>query len=233
MKNQYFGDIRDYLKYDLLQETIEKIAGINRLSYIPMLTRKDNRNDGSKEINGMGEKRPELYRFLSNCRQNQQLDIVNLRRYFNGREYEYCPYKDQEYFENYNRARYFEGIPGHYLESAVVFLDPDNGLEPPKTPSNKHVLFKEVEQLLSRMDKNSLLLIYQHKTRQTWDELLLQTVKQLHGLAIKVQRALMMIDSDVSFIGIGKDTNRLDELSSVWFDYASKQGLRYLDSNLM
>ena len=32
MKNQYFADLRDFVKFDLLIELVERISGIRRLS---------------------------------------------------------------------------------------------------------------------------------------------------------------------------------------------------------
>lgn len=231
MKNQYFGDKRDYLKYDLLQETVEKMDCVNKLSFIPMLTKNDQKNDGNNRNYEMGKKRPELYRFLRGCSENNQLNILSLRRYFDGWAYEYCPYRDEEWFENYNREAYFEGIPTHYLYSAVVFLDPDNGLEPLKTRSKKHVLTMEVQHLLNRMDKDSLLVIYQHKTHQTLDDMWMQKVKQLLDASANIKRIIMVSDNDVGFLCMGKETDLLEELFRVWSDYASNHGLYFFDSN--
>jgi len=44
MKNQYFGDKRDFFKYDLSIELCERIP-LKQFTFIPMLTE----NDGTKE----------------------------------------------------------------------------------------------------------------------------------------------------------------------------------------
>jgi len=39
MKNQYFGDINDFFKYDLVLSLIEKIENFKCFTLIPMLTK--------------------------------------------------------------------------------------------------------------------------------------------------------------------------------------------------
>lgn len=41
----------------------------------------------------------------------------------------YLPYRDSEYFQNPSRVEYFEGVPTDWLAQAVVFFDPDVGLQ--------------------------------------------------------------------------------------------------------
>ena len=48
MKNQYFRDIRDLFKYDLLTELIDNISALDQFILIPMLI-----EDGGKGIDGM------------------------------------------------------------------------------------------------------------------------------------------------------------------------------------
>jgi len=69
---------------------------------------------------------------------------------------------------NQNRAAYFKEIAKENLDDAVVFLDPDNGLEVKSTGDgngDKYVRSDEVELIYSRMGENSVLVIYQHLPR--------------------------------------------------------------------
>lgn len=47
MKNQYFGDTRDLLKYDLALELLLR-CNLSRLTFIPMLTRDEPNTHGSR-----------------------------------------------------------------------------------------------------------------------------------------------------------------------------------------
>lgn len=41
MKDQFFADQRDFLKYDLLLEILQKTPSLARLTFVPMLTPDD------------------------------------------------------------------------------------------------------------------------------------------------------------------------------------------------
>lgn len=66
MKHQYFGDIIDLFKYDLLKTLNENIP-FNEILFVPMLTENDNSNDGKKrnyQKAKAGNKNLELIKFL-------------------------------------------------------------------------------------------------------------------------------------------------------------------------
>ncbi|HNW38036.1 MAG TPA: hypothetical protein PKJ75_04205, partial [Methanosarcina vacuolata] len=48
MKNQFFGDLRDLFKYDLILNILEKNDSLQHLTFIPMLNKKDSSNEGNK-----------------------------------------------------------------------------------------------------------------------------------------------------------------------------------------
>ncbi|MFN2638044.1 MAG: hypothetical protein ABR585_13550 [Gemmatimonadaceae bacterium] len=64
-----------------------------------------------------------------------------------------------------NRSTYFASIPASALTSALVFIDPDNGLEPRSGATTAHVRLEELLALWKRMSSGSVLLVYQHKPR--------------------------------------------------------------------
>lgn len=64
MKNQYFGDRRDYLKFDLVIHLVENLPGIERFSYVAMLTGDDSTSDGQITSYSRGVGRQDLYDFL-------------------------------------------------------------------------------------------------------------------------------------------------------------------------
>ncbi|MBA7473155.1 hypothetical protein ES707_08489 [subsurface metagenome] len=55
MKNQYFGDIRDLFKYDLILKIMQQCPSLKQFTFIPMLTANDNRTDGNRR--GFDDKR--------------------------------------------------------------------------------------------------------------------------------------------------------------------------------
>lgn len=231
MKNQYFADERDYLKYDLLQETTERMTGIERLTLIPMLTRSDMTGQGNKKDYPKARKRDSLHKFLKNCIDSNQLNILQLRSYFKDWEYEYCPYWDDTFFDHQYRDQYFKNIPGKYLNSAVVFLDPDTGLEKESrirsSDRDRYLNYAEVSNLYQKMNEGSAIVIYQHRP-QGWSvaesfEKIRTRLENRSGIT----RVSMISDGQICFFGIGKEQSKSSVLERVWEDYAKKQGHYY------
>jgi hypothetical protein len=53
----------------------------------------------------------------------------------------------------------------------VLFLDPDNGFEPESSfNEKKHVRYDEVEHILSKLSANSLVTVFQHHRRKTFED---------------------------------------------------------------
>jgi ribosomal protein S30 len=181
MKNQYFGDIRDLFKYDLIQRIIKEIVSLQKFTFIPMLTKcEPNRGDGNKRGFARAEKddRPgtnneELIGFLKkygaiNEVDKDKRDFTKIEDYFKSKSIKVLFHKDEEheYFEQEQKARdrYFQNIPREYLHRSLVFVDPDIGLEV-KTCTEKHLRYEEVRELHDCMDEGSILMIYQHYPR--------------------------------------------------------------------
>ncbi len=169
MKNQYFGDRNDYFKYDLCIFLTENLPRIKRFTFIPMLTADDGGQDGAKIKYSMGVGRESLYRFLQECLGDGRREVVRLREYIRKPhiQFDYCPYGDtlEMEFTHATRDNYFEQIPPSSLQSAVILVDPDNGLEVKTSrPGNlhKYIRYSEARVLFTRMSRDSVLVLYQH-----------------------------------------------------------------------
>jgi hypothetical protein len=170
MKEQYVGDISDYRKYALLRA----LAGPGGLKprVCWMLTPPDQRADGNKV---QYLKRPEKWRGYDSplfdllksvvddqpserLREIEQSGIVPGAGYFN----DILP-DDLD-----GRRRYFTEAAKKLSAAALVFFDPDNGLEVPSNPkgrkgSSKYLYFDEVAATYSG---GQSVLIYQHFARE-------------------------------------------------------------------
>jgi len=177
MKNQYFGDIRDLFKYDLIQRILKEISSLQKFTFIPMLTKYEpKRGDGNKRDFARAKKdgRPgtnneRLVGFLKKYGEidKDKRDFTKIGNYFKSKGSKVLIYKDKghEYFEHKARDRYFKNILGDYLHKSLVFVDPDIGLEV-KNSTEKHLLYSEVRKLYDCMDEGSILMIYQHFPRE-------------------------------------------------------------------
>ena len=84
-----------------------------------------------------------------------------------GESYQVAQVGSDRYFTHGDRDSYFNGLepaPG------VIFLDPDNGLEPEKSCSEKHVRYREIDDLVERMPKVSVISVFQHFRRKPFSE---------------------------------------------------------------
>lgn len=170
MKNKYFGDIRDLFKYDLISRICHENALTNRVLYIPMLTKNDKKGDGNKNDYSKakaGTLNKKLKCYLKNCIERNRRDIAEIEHYFKSDGLEiYIHYKP---FVNREREKYFETLikeKSQFFSRSLICIDPDNGLEI-KNSNKKHLLYNEVEDIYNKMDVHSILMIYQHFSRES------------------------------------------------------------------
>ena len=169
MKNQYFGDISDYLKFGLLRAL--QSTGLHRLLVAWMLTPDDNRKDGLFRFLKIISETwkhfdPELYTWLEQTLRSANTPAVELiektkllprTRFFS----DLVPDKREP------RYIWSDGLLDAAADMDLVFLDPDNGIEVPSRPigrkdSSKYVAWNEIERLWKA---GCSLLIYQHFPR--------------------------------------------------------------------
>jgi len=175
MKNQYFGDVRDLFKYDLIQQILEEINSLQGFTFIPMLTENDLKGgdgnkrdfDRAKKNSRPGTNNKELMKFLLKYKiDKDKRDFTEIEKYFKSSGLKVSIYEDQcnEYFNNGIRDEYFKNISANLLHKSLVFVDPDNGLQI-KKGTKKHLLYRDVKYLYDHMDEDSILMIYQHFPR--------------------------------------------------------------------
>jgi hypothetical protein len=210
MKNQYFGDRNDYFKYDLLILMAERLA-TKRLSIVWMRTENDRSNDGGKIKYSRGTGERGLYGFLQRVLEegDQARDVRKLGEYFQGtsHNFEYCHYGSERLFVHSERTAYFDGIPKETLDNAVVFLDPDNGLEVKSTGDgngDRYVTYNDVASIYGRMGKAAILVIYQHLPRLHRRLFLYGTFNRLVE-RLKGPMPVSISDNQIAFIILAKD----------------------------
>ncbi len=222
MKNQYFGDIRDLFKYDLALEIATATEGVGRLFYIPMLTADGPRRDGSRidyERAKAGYRNTELRDYLSACVEEGGRNIQKIKDFFLTRGIEVDIYEEDHYFTHERRGEYFRKIDQASLRGALILVDPDNGLEV-KDPGEKHLLYSEVKGLFRRMEKNSILMIYQHLPRQHRPTYIYGRTMELKHLT--GQKPLYLSDNEIIFFLLAKDAKLLRDLYGIIEIYQKK-----------
>ena len=172
MKNQYFGDRRDFFKYDLLLDLVES-QGSRRLTFISMLTPNDGANEGELTRYDCAGRRSLLFEFLRSKVALGQRDIKLLREIMPRFGVEFSPYRDDSYFEQSSREQYFDSVPSDCLSSSVIFFDPDVGLQTGRHSymrrkgPEKYLMYSELAGLCTRMSDDSVVVVYQHLQRNS------------------------------------------------------------------
>lgn len=165
VKNQYFADERDLFKYDLLLEVMQAMPSLERLVLIPMLTPNDAGGQGNKVSYAAGGFRPDVHAFLQACLGARVRDITKLRSLFADRPFEYFPHLDDAIFSG-DRDEYFARIPDDKLQRALIFFDPDTGLEPAGGFAPAHLRYKELAGVMKRAGPTSIAVVIQFLPRR-------------------------------------------------------------------
>ena len=185
MKNQYFGDMYDYIKYGLLRQLSS--CGNISTAVCWMLTQKDDRRDGHR-VNYL--KDPASWRAFDppvfDCLRAAILD----RKERNIRTIEESGLLPNTSFysslltdESEERRRFFDGFLEFSRGRDLVFFDPDNGLEVKSVKygrkgASRYLYLREVSQSFSA---GHSLLVYQHMPPKPRDPFISELVTSLTG----------------------------------------------------
>jgi hypothetical protein len=184
MKNQYFGDQRDYFTYDVLDRLAADVSDIRQLTCVWMLTPPDTTGQGRVPFVADPEL-PELTAFFRSrldSGDRDQTRVGEMRTYFERRPFRFFSYRDdREDFGLATRTEYFASIPDEALRRSVVFFDPDVGMEP-DSANEKHLRFSELAGVQERMDETSVAVVLQYARRVTdfWTFMAEQLWERLH-----------------------------------------------------
>jgi hypothetical protein len=210
LKNQYFGDARDYFKYDVLECVLDADPVWHQLTCLWMLTTPDGSGQGKVSFVPDPEL-PELTEFFHERRSHETRKVSQMPMYLCRRGHRVFSYRDdREDFTVTSRTAYFDEIPEIALRRSVVFFDPDNGLEPPGRATERHLLFEELLRVFRRMDEASVAVVFQYRRRVGgfWEEMGSQIGDTLNvGLAYVAEPA-------VGFYVIPKDPSRLTQVEA-------------------
>lgn len=213
MKNQYFGDKRDFFKFDLVLTLIEHLKPKRRFTYVPMLTK----DEGITDYPEKRKERERLYEFLMKHVEDSKKarNIAHLRSLMEENNVEYlpCP-NDKDFFSSAKRENYFREIKPSMLQNAVILVDPDTGFEPDK-PTAKHLKYSEFAALYEKLDGLSLLLSIQFFRRGERRDKTISEVKKRICEELKTEEALCVHDNQVAFFIVAKTSALLRDAQGV------------------
>lgn len=221
---KYFGDDRDYFKYDLITAIVTNTV-LRHYAFVPMLTEHRHDNEGNKLPKARTGKRTDLLHFIGRC---QNKSLAHWKRWLapHVSSYRTVEPADRTIFSNETRASYWPQF--HRLleqENTLVFLDPDTGLQLGRKTKireqdwPKYILDQELGQLIEKLHPSSALLVYQHLPRNMhWHRKTLES--KISSLSDKFGlRASAYREGDLAFIAITKKERVRYEINRVFADY--------------
>ncbi len=166
MKDRYFGDVHDYVKFALIRQLTD-LEGA-RMAVCWMLTQDDAGKDGQRtsylwEPEKWRAFDPQLFEFLRH--QVLERESRNVRAIERSNLLRNCRFYSRKLVDDRIwRHRYFDQFLDFARGSPIVFFDPDNGVEVKSVRyggrnSSKYLYWNEIDQALRASHS---LLIYQH-----------------------------------------------------------------------
>jgi hypothetical protein len=181
VKDQYFADKRDFFKWDFLEDLLDGCTELESFTNITMLTPPDGSREGDLKTYEPGHRRKQLYDFLQGCLKGGRRRVSEMRTYFQCKRFSYYPHRDddQSPYTYESREAYFGGVPADKLQRALVFLDPDIGLNAGsmsymrRNDINTYLFDESLSALARRTSDDSVIVVYQHLQRDRnrfWDD---------------------------------------------------------------
>lgn len=219
MKNQYFGDNRDLLKFDLVYQIVGNGLA-DRFTYIPMLTANEAQAEEPHicryEASG-GTQNKELVGFLDKAIINEKRNIGQLEEFFKSSGIPVFIYAREKIFAHEDRRAYFDGIGKSFLTKSLILVDPDKGLEE-DTNGAGNLLFTELKSLYDRMDEDSCLMFTQRFPYDLYEEYLGMRCDEIKD-QIPGSQPISVDDLDSIIFFMTKNPSLQKRLLSILQDY--------------
>ena len=204
MKLQYLGDSKDSFKWDYHDYLAQELR-YPFLNIALMMTPDDESNDG-KSYPSLFQARSEIIEFCKHLREQRSIEVVRRLPEKTGSNYTVEFHNGIAFITNQNRSQYFSGLSGNTKQ--LLFLDPDNGFEPEKSYSEKHVLYSDIASLLGQMSDDSVISVFQHFRRKSFVEDFARIKQRLYsGYATAIYWHSLM------FVAIGKSQKVIAQVS--------------------
>ena len=162
MKRQYLGDSKDSFKWDYLHFLMDDI-GYRDLKIAWMMTPDDKSLDGKTPPESFNA-RAEIISFCNRIKSDRNPILLSDLPSTTNATYSVSFHKPDHYFDKVSRNSYFSDI---ILQTdQLLFLDPDNGFEPERNFTEKHLRYLEIEKILGAAAPNSVAIVFQHHRRK-------------------------------------------------------------------
>lgn len=130
-----------------------------------MMTPDDGGNDGKSDPT-LFPARAQVIEFCQYLRERRSVNSIKTLPNKTGGSYHVEFHQNSKQINNQNRSEYFSDING--VTNQVLFLDPDNGIEPLKSINEKHVGYNDLSHIFGQVSENSVVSVFQHHRRKSF-----------------------------------------------------------------
>ncbi len=168
MQDQYAGDVGDFVKLALLRE----LCAGKSLGIAWYLTPDERHKNDGRHIDYLSTDKendwrhlcPETYDFLRDIVRNEQRTVAALEAVKLGGS---TKFHNAILSASTDRAAWFQGLKAQLADCDLVFVDPDNGIEPEgfKPTSKKSIKSVTLAEIRALYGPSRPIVIYHHHTR--------------------------------------------------------------------
>lgn len=211
MKRQYLGDSKDSFKWDYHDYLMSELK-YPLLNVILMMTPDDSGSDG-KSHPTLFPARNEIIEFCQNLQKYRDIEQIRTLPQNTGSSYIVRLHRDASHVTKNNRNETFSGIDSK--QDQIVFLDPDNGLEPKRFFTEKHVRYSELTQILEQLTPESIITVFQHFRRISFTKDFARIQER-----IELGYATALYWHSLMFVAIAKSEKTIDRIVTANHKYA-------------
>lgn len=223
MKLQYLGDARDTFKWDLLHWLCTNSSPpFTKLVFVPMLTPDDPDSTEGQTPSHWFACRSFISEFVRSLK-SEPRSLARIAA-LGSADQKPSPFDVSIFAQSkhiglgYQRSTYWEDFKPELLHDAVVFFDPDNGLETKTQDGTKWIRHFELQCFLSRLPTSSVAVVYQHRPRRTWNDLFAD-LKQRLGYA---HTAIAAHEGNLAFLTLTNNADAATRVLGAVESYASE-----------
>jgi len=177
MKLQYLGDSKDCFKWDYHDYLVNTLA-FKRLNIVLMMTPDDGGAHGSSRAS-LFPARSELIDFCEALKAGRDIQLLRQLPKVTASRYKVDLHSKDQFPNADRRQEYFDGFSSELDQ--VILVDPDNGFEPKKSFSDKHLLFSELDRILNQISDASVISVFQYFRRKPFERDFLEIRERLYG----------------------------------------------------
>lgn len=166
MKLQYLGDSKDSFKWDYHDHLVRSLA-YGKLTIAWYMTPDDGGTHGSTAPE-LFPARPEVLQLCHDLRASRAPALLSGLTIRTGAPYVVGFHQAGDGSIAGDGEAFFKGCSAG--DDEVLFLDPDNGFEPERSSSDRHVRYPDLERLLQASAPGAVITIFQHHRRKKFPE---------------------------------------------------------------